>query len=1198
MPVTRLTTEQHSAIATRDVSIALSAGAGCGKTFVLTERFLSHLDCTPSDDEPAGLRQLIAITFTDAAAREMRTRIRTACYDRLKLTKNAKEEQHWLRLLREIDAARISTIHAFCTSLLRAHATEADLDPTFGVLDQSDADVLQYDVIDDVLRELLDKLDDDALDLAAAYDLRRVKEQIAELLGRRHEPAFHKWLDATPEQVVAAWKLWHRDEATPTAMREIASTAPVDELIELLESIQPTKPAFDEARSILLELLPKLASATATSDELNRICEYARVKTAAGPYICTAKDWRNKDTYSQYSKSCELLRTTIKETQPPNWNNADALETARLGLALLKLTAKVANKYEDRKRAQGKLDFDDLLSRAHRLITDPKNTELKQELGDDLRLLLVDEFQDTDQLQVDLVRALCGPGFETGRLFFVGDFKQSIYRFRGAEPVVFRNLRSEVKDKGKLPLTTNFRSQPEILHFVNALFHDAFTRDGDDYEILHAKRKQITAAPAVEFLWTITPNKNNQKIPGARQEARRLEAISIARRIRALIDDESTELPIIDKDTKQPRRLALGDIAILFRTLGDVQAYEEALREYGLDYYLVGGYAFYAQQEIFDVLNLLRAVASAADEVSLAGVLRSPFFALTDETLFWLADSAGTLNAGLLAEKLPPQLSPEEAAKTAAAADTIRHLRAIKDRVPIAALLNVALDRTGYDAVLLTEFMGERKLANLHKLIERARAADAGGITDLDGFITQLAQFISREPKESLAATLPEAANVIRLMTMHHAKGLEFPLVIVPDLDRKLHAGVASAVLHPTLGPLVRNPDEDDKSATGLRMFAALDRREELEERKRMLYVATTRARDYLILSSSLESCDAPKSDWMELLADKFDLETGELTTTLPAGYATPQIRVTIDPQSDHKPAGESRGIDLLKMLDDARELAADGVGIIPGEVDPVPIDRTARRQFSFSRLTGQLVRSFSEADSPAGATAGSPSSASEATPLLDARSLGLLVHDVLNRIDLTAKNPAAEIADWCEHLAPQYVVDNAEVAARLAAQMIERFAASPRGRQLATTSALHREIEFLLAWPPAGVAGVESARGGRAPSARTQYIHGFIDCLYQDKSGAWRIVDYKTTDACPADVKHVAQRYELQLYVYAMAAERALGTSPTELVPQLLRPGIEHIIPWNDAARTRAIEMVNDAIAAARQTPTTSDPQPPAPNP
>ena len=181
-----LTPEQLRARDTRDVSVALSAGAGCGKTHVLTARFLSHLD--PSADtnvDPARLRQLIAITFTDAAAREMRTRIRNACYERLQDPELDEQEQSdWLRLLREIDTARVSTIHAFCTALLRSHATEAGLDPTFGVLEQSEADVLQYEVIDDVLRSHLADQEPDTLDLAATFGLANLKQQLALLLNQ------------------------------------------------------------------------------------------------------------------------------------------------------------------------------------------------------------------------------------------------------------------------------------------------------------------------------------------------------------------------------------------------------------------------------------------------------------------------------------------------------------------------------------------------------------------------------------------------------------------------------------------------------------------------------------------------------------------------------------------------------------------------------------------------------------------------------------------------------------------------------------------------------------------------------------------------------------------------------------------------------------------------------------------------------
>ena len=1184
-----LTTEQRAAIECRKHSVALSAGAGCGKTFVLTQRFLSHLDSgNRADSNRTRLSQLIAITFTDAAAREMRSRIRHACYDRLRNAETAEAQEHWLRQLREIDAARISTIHAFCTSLLRSHAAQAGLDPTFGVLDQADADVLQYDVIDDVLRRKLANLDEPTLDLAAACGLARLKQQIAELLGHRHDPAFQTWQHATPDDVIAKWREWHAMYALPNAVAEIAAAAPISAMIRQLEwlDVPPENDKLREARAALLDLLPRLerADPTLKDSHLQQIRELAKVQG-----VCGTKDWP-EGQYNDYRDACKELRDLVDKHVPKPFDDIAACETARLGLELLKLTAKVVESYDARKRALGKLDFDDLLAKAHALITSPEHVDLHGRLADDLRLLLVDEFQDTDKLQADLVTKLCGPGFDAGRLFFVGDFKQSIYRFRGAAPKVFRDLREQVKKAGRLPLTLNFRSQPEILHFVNALFCDTFASGGDAYERLRPSREQTTEPPAIEFLWTITPDKNNKGIPGAMREARREEAKAIARRLRGLMESSTTELPIVDKLTKQPRPLDPGDVAILFRTLSDVQVYEEALREYGLDYYLVGGYAFYAQQEIFDVLNLLRAVASTADEVSLAGVLRSPFFSLADETLFWLVDTARSLNAGLLADRPPTQLAPEESAKVTVAAATIAHLRSIKDRVPIAALLNAALERTGYDAVLLAEFLGERKLANLNKLLERARHADQSGAIDLDGFITQLSQFIAREPKESLAATLPEAANVIRLMTIHHAKGLEFPLVIVPDLDRQPLLRAPSAALHPDLGPLIPQPpdDDNDKITIGMTLYTALERREELEERKRMLYVAFTRAADYLILSTSLEAFDKPKSDWMQLIVERFILENGKLIAELPAGYTAPQIRVTTDPKTDHKPAGRLHGPDLLKLLDDAHKKAVRGLAPIPPEVAPIPVELTAQRQFSFSRLTGQLIRTnaiHTRPVAPGSAGGSAPyfelatvknsrqsrglSREFEATAIVDPFSLGTLVHDVLERIDF---GRLADIAAWCEHLAPSHVIQNTEHAARLACSMIERFTASRRGRELAAATVIHREIDFLLAWPP----GESNTTG--------YYIQGVIDCLYQDAPGKWHILDFKTNDVTPPQLSHVAKQYELQLHVYAIAAERVLGQSPTELTLHFLRPGAEHNIPWNDDARTQAIQTLTEAIAASTQ--------------
>lgn len=1175
MPAAALTDEQALAIDRRDVSISLSAGAGCGKTHVLTSRFLSHLDPTKRGDaEPIELHQLIAITFTDAAAREMRSRIRATCYDRLDDEKLSDDDRAaWQRLLRQIDGARVSTIHAFCTALLRSHAAEAGLDPAFTVLEQANAEVLLLEVLDDVLRQRLAAGDNDTLDLAAEFGtLAKLKQRISLLVDQRHRPAFTDWrtendedLSAAAQRLVDAWRARYDADTINFAVEAIREKAPVAELKRLLAIATPCAASkkFPACLATLVDLAARLEQPghSFNAADVDALNENARVQG-----ICKKDDWPTADDFEAYKKVCTKLRDVIKSSQPPRWDETAARATAILGLKLLRLAGDVADAYQARKEQLAALDFTDQLVLAHRLLSDPEKPEVRHALSADLRLLLVDEFQDTDPLQVDLIKKLCGTGFDEGRLFFVGDFKQSIYRFRGAVPPEFLKLRNEVPDPGRLQLTVNFRSRPGVIDFVNALFHDTFA----GYEKLVPNRQPAGHAPGVEFLWNVTAyddHAGESKVEVARTQ----EAANIARRLRELIDDNSTEAPVVDRETKQPRRLRPGDVAILFRALSDVRYYEEALRDQGLDYYLVGGQAFYAQQEIFDVLNLLRAVASTADEISVAGVLRSPFFALIDESLFWLVEQGRTLNDGLFANELPAELAAEEQAKVAAARRALTHLRAIKNRVPIAALLNEAIELTGYDAVLLTEFLGERKLANLNKLIEQARIADRNG-SDLNEFITQLTEFIAQPPKEPLASTSAESADVIRLMTIHRAKGLEFPFVIVPDLDRVPRLEAPDAALDDDLGPLVRLPADDsrEETATGMTLFAARERVAELEERKRLLYVACTRAADYLVLSTSIDAPDAPKSDWMKFISTRFDLQTGAFVAMLPAGYDAPRVHIA-PPPAECKPVSRSRGPDLLKMLDEAHALAADGGGTIPPLVAPILPDRTSRRQFSFSRLTGRLIQRQPDAgefndDQDVRPNSTEPSRASDPTAI-NPRSLGSLTHEVLARLDLRTAATDSQIAEWCEHLAPQFVIQYTADTTKLAQTMLTRFASSSRAEKLASAQTLLREIEFLLPWPP-------------DHSSTNQYFRGYIDCLYQDLNGTWRIVDYKTNDISSADAKRIADQYKLQLYVYALAAEQALGTPPTELVLEFLRPGIEHTILWNDKTRAAAIDEINQALA------------------
>jgi ATP-dependent helicase/nuclease subunit A len=1200
-----LTDEQHRAVTARGTSVALSAGAGCGKTFVLTERFLAELD----PDNPSGksrLNQLVAITFTERAAREMRDRIRAACRRRL-LECPDHQANYWLALVRDLDAARISTIHSFCGSLLRAHAVEAGVDPRFRVLDGAQAGTLLFELTDEVLRDRLAERNEAALALVTRFGLDRLRGMVARLLAMREQIDWPVWRRETPEGLVARWTEFWRCDTLPRVLRRIGESAAAKTLLDVSLRYPPAPPKMRERCDFLIEHLPKLPDSERPAEAMAALREAAKVQGGA-----TKNTWGNATAFEQFRDAAKELREAIDDVADQmRFDAAAARPAAEIALQLIGLTADLAEQYNQKKQELGVLDFNDLLIHARDLLTGPERSGLRKHLASQIRLLLVDEFQDTDPLQVEMLKSLCNNEHLRGKLFFVGDFKQSIYRFRGAQPHVFRQLREEIPLAGRLPLSLNFRSQPAILDFVNALFSGEL---GPDYEPLRPQRPQIGPTPAVEFLWANEAERAEEEVVsgqwsvasqsdppsddmGRRERLRRREADWIARRIRAMLDAGET-IVWDEKAAKNGppalRAVRCGDIALLFRALTNVEYYEEALRRYGIDYYLVGGHAFYAQQEIYDLLNLLRAINSPCDEVSLAGVLRSPMFGLLDETLFWLSHS-GSLSKGLFGNKLPKEIEDRQRQQAEYAAVTLRTLRASKDRLPLPQLIQEALERTGYDALLVAEFLGERKLANLHKLIEQARSFDRAGIFSLADFITQLSEFVARQPDEALAATHPESADVVRLMSIHQSKGLEFPVVVVPDVGRPRLVRGPAVAFTPELGPMFK----DTEATTGYDLWMMAENEEDLSETGRLLYVAATRAADYLILSAGVEEPGKATGPWMDLIGRRFELESGEWrvesgeeTTNLPSpvgrgiasegrsedqsqhtftlsqresepriltSHLSPLVKVTLtQPPIQSKPIDLRQRRDLMKILEKARQMADEGQGRMPQYMATISPDPTARRQYSFSRLTGKLHTQQTGADF-------SPLDADSSVILpAEARGLGTLVHAVLAEIDFARPGDIAELVR--RHADEQLL--GSEYRSEELTEMVGRFLASPRAAAIVAAGKVYRELEFLLAWPPNG------------PASKGRCFQGFIDCLYCDEAGQWRVIDYKTNRGVTADtIASAAVPYELQMLVYALATEQILHKPPAELVLYFLRPGLEYRIPWNDAARNRVIEMVDRAL-------------------
>jgi ATP-dependent helicase/nuclease subunit A len=888
----RLTEQQARAVDAEGFSVVLSSGAGCGKTSVLTERYLKHLD------DGAAVPQVAAITFTERAARQMRGRIREAITERLR-DATGEAVARWTGHLRDLESAPIGTIHAFCGNILRQNAVAAGLDPRFEVLEVVLADALRAESLRGCLQDLLTRdtpAGNSLRELVVLYGWFPTVEAIRELVEEPDAAAWTAWLQRPPEQIETEWLGEQRDRLCRAWAGHVVATDPkVAHCLSLLSAAPCTSQQMKASVARILAETPKLAEAAnpvAAAKELHELAKVGGEKVKA---------WGgDEDVYAQVKDAFEGYREALKKFQKEFADEPEELtEAVRVGQRFVRVALDVADAYQARKARAGGLDFQDLLVRARDLLRD--HPAAREALRQRFRFLLLDEMQDTDPVQMELIAIICGD-LGLGKLFAVGDHKQSIYRFRGAEVRLFRELRGKVPEYGRLELSRNFRSQPPILDFVNALCSLRVA----DYEPLHSDRPAVNSSPCVEFLWSVPADDAGKENVGV---TRRREADAIARRLRDLLDGG---VPCVwDKDAKALRPAALKDVVLLFRSMSNVGIYEEALRNHGLDYYLVGGRAFFAQQEIYDLLNLLRALENPDDALSLAGALRSPFGCLSDETLLALAGRGGEIWDGLHDDTALKRLPREQRAAALRARTNFARWRALKDRLPIARLIGEVFADSGYDAAVQFESLGDRKLANLWKLQDLARTFDRSGLLGLSDFITRLGELVANQPREEQAATLPEEADVVKLMSIHQAKGLEFPVVVVPDLAATSRGGQwASARWSREFGCLARPPADEEPppfANFGWRLGEVAEKIADWQEDLRVLYVACTRAEDLLILSAGLKEplpaaadprlplpLKAP-SAWLVALGERFNLRTGECIAADVPREKAPPVAVRID---------------------------------------------------------------------------------------------------------------------------------------------------------------------------------------------------------------------------------------------------------------------------------------------------------------
>jgi ATP-dependent exoDNAse (exonuclease V) beta subunit len=1089
--VTRAPTpEQSEAIARRDGDVILSANAGSGKTFVLVERFVASV----LDD---GLRadQLLAITFTDKAAGELRARVR----GRL-LALGARDAA------RDAEGAWISTFHGFCQRILRAHAVAAGLDPAFTVLEPADGRAAQREAFDVALAGFLAAPRAPALDLAAAYTVDRLQRMVV---------AAHDALRSRGQTRPALPQPRPAELTAATAALRAACAAFAAELATC-----PTNGARVDAAREALEACEAALDAGAEVD-----VEAVKVGRAAAPLKTTAAD--------AYREACDGYKQALADRR------------GEPALALVdELLGRYADAYAAAKRGRGAVDFDDLELLARDLLQ--REPGIAAGYRERFERIMVDEFQDTNPLQLQLLELIARDNACT-----VGDELQAIFGFRHADVEVFRERRARLQAAGRAAtLATNFRSRPEILAVLNRAFgplheHWVDLRPGRD--------DPPAAEPIVELLvtdhdaWTAeAPAALGVGLPAA-PAVKQAEARLVAQRVGALVHEEGAA----------PR-----DVVVLLRAATDMGLYERALELAGLPTLSASGRGWWARQQVRDLCSVLAALANPRDEEALLSLLASPMVGLSSDALALLALTAreGRATIWEAANDADVGLAAGDRERLQAFRAWFGAERERAPRLGLDELLQRALRRTHYDLHVLALPRGARRLANVHKLLRLAAAYEARRGRDVRGFIDLATAELDADAREIDAPVDLGGLDAVRLMTIHAAKGLEFPIVVVADLGRR--ANLSAPDLHVADGRVGLRLVGLDGSRDHAFAFDAIEaerRAADEDEERRIMHVAMTRAEERLILSGAArlgEHWPAPGAGaaplswigpalvpgiaWLDPAEPVRDEGLVRVVLNSPAGS---MLRL-------EAPAPVAPGEQLALALNGGAPAAPPRPAAPPAEPVAVPAPPGALSYSALSRYAAcpyrfHLERGLGLPPQPVPLHLRDEA---EPAPSLDLLVRGTIVHELLEGLDLHGDDPVPD-ADAVRAVAAAHEAELTDDDVGDLQAMVGAFAASELRERLAAAASLHREhaFAFVLAGGP--------------------LVNGFVDVIAEERDGTALIVDYKSDRVGDSDPEALIEGgYGTQRRIYALAALRA-GAAAVEVAHVFLeRPGEPAVARYEQA--------------------------------
>lgn len=815
------TPEQALAINTIKSNVSLLAGAGSGKTYVLMKRFVQIL----RSDLSVNPTNIVAITFTRKAADEIKGRVRQAVSECVEQAQNDLERLRWQEHLQKVESAPISTIHSLCSRILRDNPVETQLDPEFTILEDFEAQDFFKETLQQYLRKNI-KENAALRRLVQTYGVNSFVNQVTALGDKlselvREDNLAEPYLKAKEELPVLQQKLF-------AALREVI------EAREALGGKTKGRQTLTEAAGLLDEMQKQLLAPEPDCSLLDASGVVKVSGKALAAELTNLKNLRQELNHVILNaKGCDLVQ--------------DWLAVLQEFYACLS-----ARKQENNVLFNDDLD---LLAIEHL----QKNEALRQKYQERYKYIMVDEFQDTNERQRQLIYLLCGNKLDNkNNLFIVGDVKQSIYRFRHADVSVFNRVKEDIaQNAGKnLGMKTNFRSTQSIVESCNTAFCQLMDLPKEEICLEHHEGANTGGAKVCLLQ---VPYKSKDDDLGAKEDKWQKEAEAIAAYLQQ-------ELPKVE-----PQLRPGASKAILLRAMTHCEILRQTLQGYGINCVVVKGKGFYEQQEVLDILNLLAALHNRYASLELAGALRSNYFGLDDATLtrlFWQTENDKPLWDVLQAVgsgELQLNLQPEQQALAMHAAERLRSLRQAAALMALPELFAQLWDELKPEFVLSQQENGPSKLANIKKLRRLAQQYCQTKQASLAEWLQNVKDLRASSSKEP-AATV-QADDALQIMTIHNSKGLEFDLVILPQLDKSVKGDTASIKYLPgkegeqgLLGIKVPDKEMQLQNSGVYEQAKARDSELEEEESRRLLYVAMTRAQKQLLMVGTVAEEKLPEA--------------------------------------------------------------------------------------------------------------------------------------------------------------------------------------------------------------------------------------------------------------------------------------------------------------------------------------------------